>query len=94
MSWKDWPYQFFLTGQPFTISFAITYIGVVTLRRNILVLCLALYDLLVLLWSGMYSGLCIGTQETNVSLSSLSLGGILEGYSDCTLGGIRGKQKF
>ena len=26
--------------------------------------------------------------------SSLSLGGILEGYSDCTLGGIRGKQDF
>ena len=26
--------------------------------------------------------------------SGLSLGGILEGYSDCTLGGIRGKQGF
>ena len=37
-----------------------------------MVLCLALYDLLVLLWSGMYSGLCIGTQETNVSLSALA----------------------
>ena len=30
----------------------------------------------------------------NVSPSGLSLGGILEGYSDCTLGGIRGKQGF
>ena len=48
----------------------------------------------VLLWSGIYSGSCTGTQVTNVSPSSLSLGGILEGYSDCTLGGIRGKQGF
>ena len=31
---------------------------------------------------------------TNVSTSSLSLGGILEGYSYRTLGGIRGKQDF
>ena len=30
----------------------------------------------------------------NVSPSSLRLGGILEGYSDCTLGGIRGKRGF
>ena len=48
----------------------------------------------VLLWSGIYSSLCTGTQEMNVSPSSLSLGGIPEGYSDCTLGGIRGKQGF
>ena len=36
--------------------------------------------------------MCTGTQVMNVSPSGLSLGGILEGYSDCTLGGIRGKQ--
>ena len=30
----------------------------------------------------------------NVSPSGLSLGGILESYSDCTLGGIGGKQGF
>ena len=30
----------------------------------------------------------------NVSHSSISLGGILEGYSDSTLGGISGKQGF
>ena len=30
----------------------------------------------------------------NVSPSGLSLGGIPEAYSDCTLGGIRGKQGF
>ena len=30
----------------------------------------------------------------NVSPSSLSLGGIPEGYSNCTPGGIRGKQGF
>ena len=30
----------------------------------------------------------------NVSPTGLSLGGIPEGYSDCTLGGIRGKQGF
>ena len=30
---------------------------------------------LVLLWSGIYSGLCTGTQETNVFLSGLNLGG-------------------
>ena len=30
----------------------------------------------------------------NVSPSGLSLGGIPEGYSDCTLGGIRGKKGF
>ena len=36
----------------------------------------------VLLWSGIYSGSCTGTQVTNVSYSGLSLGGIPEGYSD------------
>ena len=46
----------------------------------------------VLLWSGIYSGLCTGTQVMNVSPSGLSLGGILEGYSDSTPGGIGGKQ--
>ena len=30
----------------------------------------------------------------DISPSSLSLGGILEGYADSTLGGIRGKQGF
>ena len=40
--------------------------------------------ILVLLWSGIYSGSCIGTQVTNVSPSGLSLGGTPEGYSDCT----------
>ena len=49
---------------------------------------------LVLLWSGIYSGLCTGTQVMNVSRSGLSLGGTPEGYSDCTLVGIRGKQDF
>ena len=48
----------------------------------------------VLLWSGIYSGWCTHTQVTNVSPSGLSWGGILECYSDCTLGGIRGKQGF
>ena len=48
----------------------------------------------VLLWSGIYSGSCTGTQVTNVSPSSLRLGGIPEGYSDSTLGGIRGEQGF
>ena len=47
-----------------------------------------------LLWSGIYSGSCTGTQLTNVSPSSLSLEGFLEGYSDFTLGGIRGKRGF
>ena len=60
------------------------------LGRNISVLC----SLSVLLWSGIYSGSCTGTQVMNVSPSGLSLGGILEGYSDCTPGGIRGKQGF
>ena len=40
MNWKDWTYQFFLTGQPFSISFSITYTGVVMLGRSISVLCL------------------------------------------------------
>ena len=35
-----------------------------------------------------------GTQVTNVYPSGLSLEGILEGYSDCTPSGIRGKQGF
>ena len=49
--------------------------------------------LLVLLWLGIYSGLCIGTQENDVPPPhGLSLGGILEGYSDCIPNGIRGKQ--
>ena len=45
---------------------------------------------LVLLWSGIYSGSCTGTQVMNIVPSGLSLGGIPEGYSDCTPGGIRG----
>ena len=32
--------------------------------------------------------------DDNVSPNSLSLGGILEGYYDCTPGGIRDKQGF
>ena len=36
----------------------------------------------------------MGTQMMNVSPRGLSLGGILEGYSDCTPGGIGGKQGF
>ena len=43
----------------------------------------------ILSWSGTYSGLCTGTQLMNISPSSLSLDGILEGFSDCNLGGIR-----
>ena len=85
--------HFFLTGQPFTISSAITYVGVVMLGRNILILCSALYDLPVLC-SGIYSGLCTGTQEMTVSPSGLRLGGIPEGYSDCTSVGIRGKRRL
>ena len=38
----------------------------------------------ILLWSGIYLGLCTGTQEANVSPSGLILGGIPQGYSDCT----------
>ena len=38
----------------------------------------------VLLWSGIYSGSCTGTQLKNVSPSGLSLGDIPEAYSDCT----------
>ena len=45
--------------------------------------------IVALLWSGTYSGLCTGTQVTNISSSSLSLDGIPEGVSDSTLGGIR-----
>ena len=85
--------HFFLSGQPFTISSAITYVGVVMLGRTILILCSALYDLPVLC-SGIYSGLCTGTQETDVSPSGLNLGGALEDYSDGTSGGIRGRQRF
>ena len=48
----------------------------------------------ILLWSGIYSGSCTGSQVTNVSHRGLILGGILEGYSDHTLSGIRGKQGF
>ena len=33
------------------------------------------------MWSQIYSRLCIGTQEMDVSPSSPSLGGIPEGYS-------------
>ena len=47
----------------------------------------------VLLWSGIYSGSCTGTRDKCFP-QRFSLGGILEGYSDCTPGGIRGKQRF
>ena len=40
-------------------------------------------------WSGTYSGLCTGTQVMYISPSSLRLDGILDGFSDCNLGGIR-----
>ena len=43
----------------------------------------------ILSWSGTYSGLCTGTQVMNISPSSLSLDGILDGFSDSNLGGIR-----
>ena len=43
----------------------------------------------ILLWSGTYSGLCTGTQVMYISPSSLRLDGILDGFSDCNLGGIR-----
>ena len=46
----------------------------------------------VLLRPGIHSGSCTGTQVTNVSPSSPNLRCIPEGYSDHTLGGIRGKQ--
>ena len=36
---------------------------------------------IVLLWSGIDSGLCTAMQDTDVSPGGLSLGGILEGYS-------------
>ena len=49
---------------------------------------------LVLLWSGIHSGSFTGTQVTNISPNDLILGGILEDYSDCTPGDIRGKQGF
>ena len=43
--------------------------------------CSSLYDSPVLLWPGLYSGLCVGTHEMDVSPSSPSLGNILESYS-------------
>ena len=46
----------------------------------------------VLLWSGIYSGSCTGTRVMNVSPSGLSLGGIPEGYSDCTPDGIESRK--
>ena len=90
MSWKDWPYQFFLTGQPFTISLAIAYTGCGDAWQEHL----SFMFILILLWSGIYSGSWTSTQVTNVFPSNLSLGGIQEGYSNCILGGIRGKQGF
>ena len=39
-------------------------------------------------WSGIYSGLCTGTQVMNISPSSLSLVSILKYFSDSTPGGI------
>ena len=40
-----------------------------------------LYDLPILLRSGIYSGPCTGMQEVGISPGSLSLGGIPKGYS-------------
>ena len=45
--------------------------------------------IVILSWSGTYSGLCTGTQAMNISPSSLSLDGIPDGFSDSNLGGIR-----
>ena len=46
----------------------------------------------VLLWPGINSGSCTGTQVMNVSPRDLSLGGNPEGYSNHTSGGSRSKQ--
>ena len=97
MNWKDWPENledknhFFLTAQHFTICFTIAYTGAVTLGRNTLVLCL--YRCLTVV-RNIPPGSRTGTRETSVSPRGLNLGAILEGYSDCTPGGIRGKQGF
>ena len=92
MIWKDWPLKnledknhFFLTGQPFTISFAIVYTGTVMLGRIVSVFCL--YRSYTL--RAMYRHSC-----DECFPSGLSWGGIPEGYSDRTPGGVRGKQGF
>ena len=43
--------------------------------------CLSLYDSPLLLQSGLYSGMCIGTWKMDASPSSTSLGGIPKSYS-------------
>ena len=48
----------------------------------------------VVLWSGIYSQSCTGTQVTRMFPPAVQLGDILKGYSDWTPGGIRGKQGF
>ena len=47
----------------------------------------------VLLWSGIYSGSCTGTQVMKVSPAVLAWEAFQK-VTDCTPGGIRGKQVF
>ena len=72
------------------------YTSVVTLD-----FCSSLYGSLLLLWSGWYSGMCIGTSKTDASPSRTSFVGITKSYSappppphTHTLNGVRGKGKI
>ena len=52
-----------------------------TQKRQLVSFCSSLYNLMLLLRSGLYSGMCTGTCKTDASPSSPSLGNILESYS-------------
>ena len=84
--------HFFLTGQPFTNYFAITFTGVVTLRRDVLVVVHPFMTYHFYVWSGLYSGMCIGTRNMDASPRSPSLGNIPGKLLSSTPGGIKGKE--
>ena len=67
-----------------------SYIGVVRLGRNISVLC----SYLSYFGQEFTQGRAQALRWRECFPQQLSLGGILEGYSDCTLGGTRCKQDF
>ena len=55
--------------------------------------CSFLYDSPLLLWSGLYSGMCIGTHKLDASPSSHSLGNVPKKLLCFTPSGIREKHK-
>ena len=86
MNWKYWLYQFFLTGQPFTSSL---FLSLILAWR-----CLEGTSQFYVRTSLIVVRNYLRDTGDKCFPRGLSLGGIPDVYSDCTPGGIGGKQGF